>query len=105
MRVGAGVLWLAIALAVATMLTAAVVAGPAGATMPPKRCGSMKVHHHKFGISAHLIGCDRARKASRKFLAQGKHGSSWNCTRYSPGESRIAFTCRKGRKDYYAVRK
>ena len=105
MSSGRRVLSAAISIAVVALLGAGLAAGPAGATMPPKRCGSLEIGHKDFKISAHLIGCDRARKASRKFLKSGKHGKSWSCTRYSPGESKIAFTCRKGRKDYYAVRK
>jgi len=82
-----------------------LIVAPAGATTPPKRCGGLEIGNKDFKISAHLLGCDRARKASRKFLRSGKHGKSWSCTRYSPNESKIAFVCRKGRKDYYAVRK
>jgi hypothetical protein len=101
MRAGSRTLLAAIAIAATTLLAAS----PAAATTPPKRCGKIEIGRKDFKISAHLVGCDRARKASRKFLRSGKHGKSWNCTRYSPSESKIAFVCRKGRKDYYAVRK
>lgn len=99
-----GVAVLAVAAALAAVLLAGL-AGPAGATMPPKKCGTIHVNHKGFKVRGHLIGCDRARKASRKYLAHGDHGSSWSCQRYPPKQTKIAFTCRKGRKDYYAIRK
>ena len=43
--------------------------------------------------------------AFKGVLQSGDHGKSWNCTKYKPKETKIAFTCRKGSKDYYAIRK
>ncbi len=94
-----------IALLAVLMLAVALPASPAGATMPPKKCGNMKVKGKKYKVRAHLIGCDRAREGTQKFLKKGDHGKSWTCVKYSPKESKIAFNCRKGSKDYYAIRK
>ena len=95
----------ALALLVAVGLLFAITVGPATATMPPKSCGTAKVNGHKFKLKVHLISCGRGRKAAIRFLESGDHSKAWDCTRYSPQETKIAFTCRKGSKDYYAIRK
>ena len=94
-----------IALLAMLALAVALPASPAGATMPPKKCGNTEVKGKDYKVRAHLIGCDRARENTIDFLKNGKHGKSWNCVKFSPKESKIAFNCRKGSKDYYAIRK
>jgi hypothetical protein len=97
--------WVAlVAILAAALLAGALAAGPAQATVPAKKCGKIEVGRKDFKIRAHLIGCDRARKASRKFARSGKHGKSWDCNRYPPSVTKIAFKCDKGRKDYIAIR-
>ncbi len=100
-----GVRKLALALVVGLGLTLAVASTPAVATVPPVRCGKIKVEGKKFKVSGHLLDCDFARKWSRRYLKERDHQKGWNCDSYSPEETRIAFSCRKGSKDYYAVRK
>jgi hypothetical protein len=93
-----------ISLLLAAFLVGALAAEPAGAVVPAKKCGKIHVGKKDFKIRAHLIGCDRARKASRKYARSGKHGRSWDCNRYPPSATKIAFKCDKGRKDYIAIR-
>jgi hypothetical protein len=86
-------------------LAAAVLAAPeSGATVPPKRCGEITVKNRDYRIGGHLIRCRFARKQSRQFLRSGDHRDGWSCIRYDPDVTDIVFTCRKGSKDYYAVR-
>jgi hypothetical protein len=100
-----GVRTVAVALVVGTALALAVGPSPVDATMPPVRCGKMKVEGRAYKVSAHLLDCDFARKWSRRYLKDRDHPNGWTCNSYSPEETRIAFSCRKGSKDYYAVRK
>jgi hypothetical protein len=100
-----GVRKVALALVVGLGLIVAIGAAPAPATMPPVRCGKMKVEGKTYKVSGHLLDCDFVRKWSRKWLKSHDHPNGWTCADYSPEETRIAFSCRKGSKDYYAVRK
>ena len=83
---------------------ALAIASPSSATMPPTRCGKIKVGHKTYRISTHLLDCDFARKWSRRYLKSKDHPRGWSCTSYSPEETRIAFSCRKRNTSYYAVR-
>ncbi len=100
-----GVRKLTLALVVGLGLALALASTPAVATVPPVRCGKIKVEGKKFKVSAHLLDCDFARKWSKRYLKNREHKSGWDCASYSPEETSIAFSCRKGSKDYYAVRK
>jgi hypothetical protein len=100
-----GVRMLTLALVVGLGLALALASAPAVATVPPLRCGKIKVEGKKFKVSTHLLDCDFARKWSKRYLKNREHKSGWDCASYSPEETRIAFSCRKGSKDYYAVRK
>jgi hypothetical protein len=100
-----GVRKLTLALVVGLGLVLALASTPAIATVPPVRCGKIKVEGNKFKVNGHRIGCDFARKWSKRYLKDREHKSGWDCASYSPEETRIAFSCRKGGKDYYAVRK
>jgi hypothetical protein len=94
-----------LALVVGSVLALAVGSAPAGATVPPTRCGKLEVGGKTYKVSAHLLDCDFARKWSRRYLKNRDHKQGWTCASYAPEETRIAFSCRKGSKDYYAVRK
>lgn len=83
----------------------ALTAAPADATRPPTRCGKMEVGSHTYKVNTHLLSCDFGRKWTRRYLQSGDHPHGWSCTSYSPEETRIAFSCRKGGTSYYAVRK
>jgi hypothetical protein len=87
------------------VLALALATAPATATVPPKRCGKIEVGGKTFKVSTHKLDCDFARKWSRRYLKDGDHPSGWACASYSPEETRIAFSCRKGGTSYYAVRK
>jgi hypothetical protein len=83
----------------------ALATATATATVPPKRCGKIEVSGNAYKVSTHRLECDFARKWSRRYLKDRDHPSGWTCASYSPEESRIAFSCRKGNTTYYAVRK
>ena len=92
-------------LLLALALTAGVSATPAGATTAPKRCGTITVNGKDFAVRAHRLSCLFSRRKSRAYLARGSHPPGWSCRRYPPRLTDIAFTCRKGGRDYYAIRR
>lgn len=86
-------------------LVALAVPAAAPATVPPKRCGKIIANHKPFAVRAHLISCDRARRGSKRFLRHGIRPDGWSCRRYPASVTSIAFTCRNGAKDFYAIRR
>jgi hypothetical protein len=94
--------WLA-ALAATALLVAPVPA--ASATVAPKRCGQMTVNGRDFSVRGHRVKCRFARRGTRNFLANDIRPSGWTCRRYPRRVTRIAFTCRRGGKDFYAIRR
>ena len=94
-----------VTLLLALAVAAAVMATPAGATTAPKKCGTITVHGKDFAVRGHLLPCPFSRRNSRAFLADGIHPRGWNCRRYPPRLTRIAFQCRKGGRSYYAIRR
>jgi hypothetical protein len=86
-------------------LALALPPAPTEATVPPNRCGKIEVGGKTYKVNAHRLDCDFARKWSKRYLKNRDHKRGWSCNRYPPEETKIAFTCRKGGKDYYAVRK
>jgi hypothetical protein len=95
----------ALVLAACTGLALAPPPASTEASVPPTRCGKIEVGGKAYKVNAHRLECDFARKWSKRFLKDGDRPDGWNCQRYSREETKIAFTCRKGGKDYYAVRK
>jgi hypothetical protein len=94
-----------LALAVCVALGLGSGAAPAGAVTTPKKCGTITVNGKSFKVNAHIVSCEFAKRWSKHFLNRGHKPNGWSCTRYSPDETSVAFTCRKGGKDFYAVRK
>ena len=94
-----------VVLLIALALAATLAATPAGAATAPKKCGTITVRGKNFAVRGHRLPCRFARRKSRAFLAEGTHPPGWRCRRYPPRLTRIAFTCRKGGRDYYAIRR
>jgi hypothetical protein len=93
-----------LALAACGLVAAAIGASPAAGAVPPDKCGTIAVEGKKFKVRAHKVSCEFAVRWSKHFLKRGHRPDGWSCTRYSADESSIAFNCRNGGKDYYAVR-
>jgi hypothetical protein len=94
-----------VALLLVSVLGLALVAGPAVATMPPKKCGIITVNGRDFAVRGHLLECRFSRRQSRAFLAHGTHPAGWTCRRYPRRLTKIAFSCRRGGREYYAIRR
>jgi len=97
--------WLVLMACTGLVLGLALAPAASEATVPPTRCGKIEVGGKKYKVNAHRLDCDFARKWTKRFLKHRDHKQGWTCQRYSREETKIAFTCRKGGKDYYAVRK
>ena len=82
-----------------------VPAGTATASVPPRNCGGMTVAGKSFAVRSHLVACSNARRHARHILRGGRGPSGWSCRRYSRRQTRIAFMCRRGQRDFYAVRR
>ncbi len=95
----------ALVLLVCPGVVLALNSAPAGATVPPTRCGKLGVEGKTYKVNTHIVSCDFGRKWSRRYLKDHDHPGGWTCASYSPEETRIAFSCRKGGSSYYAVRK
>lgn len=94
------------AVAIAILACAVALApGPAGAYVTPKKCGTVRANGKEFAVRAHVVSCDFARPKSRAYLRYGRKPAGWSCRRYSASVTRIAFVCRRGRKDFYAIRR
>jgi hypothetical protein len=88
------------------LVGATLVQSPsANAYTTPKACGTLEAHGKTYAIRGHLVGCRFARRASGRFLRQGIRPDGWSCVRYSPQQTSIAFTCSRGYKDFYAIRR
>jgi hypothetical protein len=94
-------------LAAICMLAALAAAWPAGsaATTTPKRCGTIKANGKTFAVRGHLTKCKFARRTSKRYLRDGTEPHSWSCIRYPRRVTSIAFICRRGIKDVYAIRR
>ena len=82
-----------------------VPAGTATASVPPSKCGAMTVSGKGFLVRSHLVACVNARRHARHILRGGRGPRGWSCRRYSRRQTRIAFMCRRGQRDFYAVRR
>jgi hypothetical protein len=83
----------------------ALTSGVASAVVPTKACGTLSAKGKSYKVRGHLVGCNFARLWTSRYLKSGRRPTGWRCRRYSARESRIAFVCRKGGTDFYAVRR
>ena len=87
------------------LAAAAALPAAAPAVTTPKRCGTIEAKGRTFAVRGHLVKCRFARRVSKGFLRHGIRPAGWSCVRYPPDVTRIAFTCRNGGKDVYAIRR
>ena len=86
-------------------LAFAVTAPPASGVVPPRKCGKIVAHGEAYSVRGHLVRCEFARRASKRFLRHGIKPRGWTCRKYPRDVTRIAFSCRRGGKDVYAIRR
>jgi hypothetical protein len=86
-------------------LCAAVVAAPAAATVPPKDCGLTTVKGKRYDIKTHLVSCKRGKPWARSYLRSGRKPSGYRCRDYSASVTKFRFICRRGGRDFLAIRR
>jgi hypothetical protein len=79
--------------------------GAAPATVPPTECGMTKVNGKRFQIKTHSISCKRGKPWARSYLRSGRKPSGYRCRNYSPKVTKFRFICRRGARDFLAIRR
>jgi hypothetical protein len=102
---GSRALLILLGLAIALLAIATMSPIESSAVVTPKRCGTIQANGKTFSVRGHLVNCRFARRVSKGFLRHGIRPDGWSCRRYPPQATRIAFTCRRGGKDVYAIRR
>jgi hypothetical protein len=77
------------------------LARPAGATMPPKTCGYIKVAKHRYLVKADQVPCTFAERWAGRYIAARAKPAGFTCTK-QPATSRIRVFCRKSYHTYFA---
>ena len=80
-------------------------AAPAGATVPPTDCGLTTVKGKRYDIKTHLISCKRAKPWARSYLRSGRKPNGYRCRNYSAKVTKFRFICRRGGRDFLAIRR
>jgi hypothetical protein len=89
----------------ATLLGALLAAVPATATVPPTDCGLTRVKGHRYDIKTHLVTCKRGKPMARSYLRTGRRPKGWSCRNYSAKVTKFRFICRRGGRDFLAIRR
>jgi hypothetical protein len=94
---------------IAALAAAAAVAlaAPAGAIVPPKDCGIVKLKGKRYNIKSDQLKCPTARKYSLTYLKSHHKPSGYTCNRYSG--SKIVFRCVNAHtnpdRTFYAIKR
>jgi len=94
----------AAAAVLAVLACAAVFAPGAGATVPPKNCGTITVKSKRYQIKADQIRCGTATTYSRRYLRSGSRPSGYRCSNFSGG-TKLKFRCSKRVRVFFAIRR
>ena len=94
--------WLA-----ATAVAIVAMSGPAGAIVPPRDCKTIKVGGKTYNVKTDQLSCDKARRYTRDFLADGRKPAGYQCERYR--DSSLVFRCIKASanpdKTFFAIKR
>jgi hypothetical protein len=78
---------------IAALIVAAAVAftAPAGAIVPPKDCGIIKVKGKRYNVKSDQLKCSTARKYTTTYLTSHHKPRGYTCNRYQG--SSMTFRC------------
>jgi hypothetical protein len=79
-------------------------AGPAGAIVPPRNCGTIEVKERRYTIKADQMRCRTAKRYSRRYLRSHERPSGYRCTDYGR-ETKLKFRCSRGIRVFFAIRR
>lgn len=85
-------------------LGSSVLAADAGAIVPPKNCGTIKVGTQRHQIKADQITCTTAKKYAYGYLRSSRRPRGWTCRKY-PRDSKFSFRCSRGTKQVYGIKR
>jgi len=89
---------------VAAVALAVVSAPGAGATVPPRDCGTVTVKSKRFQIKADQLTCRMAKTYSRRYLGHHSRPSGYRCSDYSKS-TKLRFRCSKNVRVFFAIRR
>jgi hypothetical protein len=78
---------------------------PAAATVPPTDCGRTTVKGKRYEIKTHLVSCKRGKPWARSYLRSGAKPKGYSCRNYSAKVTKFRFICRRGGRDFLAIRR
>jgi hypothetical protein len=87
------------------LVALALSAGAATAIVPPKNCGMQTVSGKRFQIKADQMRCRTAKRYSRAYLAHGHRPSGYSCKSYRASQTKLRFSCAKGIRVFFAIRR
>jgi hypothetical protein len=67
---------------VAVAAVSLLAAAPGHGIVPPKDCGTLKVHGKTYNIKADQLPCSQARKYASKYIAHGTRPRGYGCHRF-----------------------
>jgi hypothetical protein len=88
----------------AAFACAAILAPGAGATVPPKNCGTITVKSKRYQIKADQMRCTTAKTYSRRYLRSHSRPSGYSCRDYS-SSTKLKFRCSKRVRVFFAIRR
>jgi len=78
---------------------------PASATVPPTECGLTTVKGKRYDIKTHQVSCKRGKPWARSYLRSGRKPKGYRCRNYSAKVTKFRFICRRGARDFLAIRR
>ena len=94
---------LPVLLAVSALLL--VTAGPASAVVAPRDCGFLSVKGKRYNVKADQLSCSTGRRHARRYLQSGSRPSGYRCKNYPASQTAKKFSCKRGIREFYAVRR
>jgi hypothetical protein len=91
------------ALPAAALVLALLVAAPAGATVPPRDCKTLRADGKRFGVKSHLLRCPTARRYARRWLDDRRRPQGWSCTQ--PRGTLLKLHCTRGKRTLFVIRR
>ena len=96
---------LSVSVLATSLLGTAVLVAPASAVVVPRTCGTVTHDGKRYIIRTHQLSCSKGKPWATRYLRTRRAPDGWRCTRYDPRETKIRFTCRRGERQFFAIRK
>jgi hypothetical protein len=91
--------------AVAATLAALLAAPGAGAVVPPTDCGRLAVAGKRLQVKVDQISCRDGLGYTKRYVREGTVPRGYACRRFTPRRGRVLFSCSKGRRVFFAIRR